>query len=282
MPEGRGCQSVEAIVLIKEFLGFGGYTREPEGFLSWQHLLFVACLMTVMVVLAVLLGRRNRRRDERTKNRVLIWAAVLIDAIDLFVNVVTCINEGGLEPIRRMLPLFLCSIMLIALPLAAFSRGRLREAALDFVFIFGVLIAVMGTVGAGQNYSAYPVLSLINVSSGLTHAISGFAALYIGITGMASMKKANIPITFAILFFFCAAAYIADVTLDYNYMFLMRGDGTPYDLFYNLVNGNRVLYPLIVVALFLLYIVLFYLAFFLFKRRKTAKEAARAGGKTSG
>ena len=238
--------------------------------------------MTVMVVLAILLGRRNRRRDERTKNRVLIWAAIVIDAVDLFVNVVTCINEGGLEPMRRLLPLFLCSIMLIALPLAAFSRGRLREAALDFVFIFGLLIAVMGTFGAAQNYSVYPVISLINVSSGLTHAISGFAALYIGVAGMASMKKANIPITFAILAGFCVAAYIADIVLDYNYMFLMRGDGTPYDIFYNLVNGNRVLYPLIVVALFLLYIVLFYFVFFLFRKKKKAKEPVRAGEDTAG
>ena len=27
--------------------------------------------------------------------------------------------------------------------------------------------------------------------------------------------------------------YIANVLLDYNYIFLMRGDGTPYDIVYN-------------------------------------------------
>ena len=51
-------------------------------------------------------------------------------------------------------------------------------------------------------------------------------------------------------------------------MFLMRGDGTPYDIFYNLVNGSTVLYPVIVVGLFLIYIALFYWVYYLIRRKK--------------
>jgi flagellar motor component MotA len=65
----------------------------------------------------------------------------------------------------------------------------LKEASLDFVLTFGILGAVFGTVGATQNYSAYPVLSMPNVFSAITHCISGFASLYIIISGMESMKK---------------------------------------------------------------------------------------------
>ena len=174
------------------------------------------------------------------------------------------------------LPLFLCSIQLIAIPLAAFSKGRMEEAALDFVCIFGVLGAVLGTYGAGQNYGAYPVLSFDNVVSGLTHSISGFAALYILVSGMASMKRKNIGTTFGILLGFCAAAYGANLALDYNYMFLMAGDGTPYDILYNLVGGHQVAYPLIVVALFLVYIVIYYCGYYLATRKKTAKQEEMA------
>ena len=85
---------------------------------------------------------------------------------------------------------------------------------------------------------------------------------------MASMKKKNMPITFAILVFFCAAAYIADILIPYNYMFMIRGDGTPYDVLYNLVGGSPVLYPLGVVALFLVYIALFYWIYYLVARKK--------------
>jgi len=168
----------------------------------------------------------------------------------------------------RLLPLFLCSIQLITIPIAAFAKGRIKNAALDFVLIFGILGAVLGTYGAGQNYASYPVMSFDNVVSGITHAISGFASLYIGFSGMASMEAKNIWISFTILFGFCVMALIANVTIPYNYMFLMRGDGTPYDIAYNLVDGNPILYPTIVILLFVIYISLFYLIYYIVKKRK--------------
>lgn len=253
---------------MKEFFGFGGYSRPAEGFLSWQHLLFVGSLLVMMVVLAVFFGKQNRHLGEKAKNRVLVWAAILIDGAELFKILIFCLRSGSCEPILYNLPLFLCSVQLLALPLAAFSGGRLRETALDFVCIFGILGAVTGTIGAGQNYNAYPVLSFDNVVSGFTHSISGFASLYILFAKMASMKKQNIVLTFAILFTFCVAAYVANILLDYNYMFLMAGDGTPYDILYNLVGGNRVLYPLGVVALLLPYIGLFYFIYSLCTKKK--------------
>ena len=258
---------------MSEFFGYGGYKRTPEGYMSWQHLLFVSLLMLTMIGLAVFFGLRNRKKDEINKNKVLVVSAIAIDSFEILKFIIVCTREGSLKPMLIMLPLFLCSIQLITIPLAAFAKGRVKEAALDFVFIFGILGAFAGTYGAGQNYNAYPVLSFDNVVSGITHSISGFASLYIAISGMASMKVKNIWISFTILIGFCVLAYIADITIPYNYMFLMRGDGTPYDIFYNLVNGNKVIYPLIVVLLFLLYISLFYLVYFFIRKRQNAKHA---------
>ena len=252
---------------MRDFFGFGGYTRVPEGFLSWQHLTFVTFLMAIMVTLAVCIGLRYKSKNEKEKNLPLIVAAIMIDGFEIFKIVIMCIRGGDALGWLYELPLFLCSIQLITIPLAAFSKGRVKEAALDFVFIFGILGAVLGTYGAGQNYSAYPVLSLDNVVSGITHSISGFASLYIAMSGMASMKKKNVPITFAILLSFCLAALGANFALDYNYMFLRRGDGTPYDIFFNMVNGNPILYPMVVILLFVIYIIVFHWIYSLCKKR---------------
>ena len=253
---------------MKEFLGIGGYKRAAEGFFSWQHLTFVTSLMVIMTVLAVLIGRSHRNQTLKGKNGPLLVAAILIDAFEIFKIAVCCIRSDDWSGITNNLPLFLCSIQLITIPIAALCKGRLKEASLDFVMIFGILGAVAGTYGAAQNYGCYPVLSMDNVVSGITHSISGFASLYIAISGMASMRKKNIWITFTIVVGFCVAAYIANVLLDYNYMFLMAGDGTPYDIVYNLVGGNRVLYPLSVVGLFLVYIVGYYGVFYLATHKK--------------
>lgn len=245
-----------------------------QGAYSWQHLLFVAFLMTSMVLLAILLGLKNKNKEEHIKNKVLIWAAFLIDGFELFK---IAFNLGASEDgssWKRDLPLFLCSIQLIVIPLAAFSKGKLREASLDFVFIFGILGAVLGTIGAAQNYNAYPVLSFPNVVSGITHTISGFASLYIVISGMTSMKFKNLPILLIILTSFCVTAYVANVLLDYNYMFLMYHDNTPYVMFYDLVGGHPVFYPMIVVVLFYLYIFAFVYVYNIIKNRGSKKQQA--------
>ena len=247
---------------MKEFFGFGGYNRTPEGFLSWQHILFVTSIMIVMTALALWLGNKNKNESDEKKNRVLIFAAIFIDAVEIFKIVIMCIRAQDALLWRYELPLFMCSILLIAIPLAAFSKGRMKESALDFVLIFGLLGAVLGTYGAGNNYGTYPVFCFDNLVSGITHAISGFSSLYIVITVMAKMKKKNFPITFSVLLFFIVCAFVANKILNYNYMFLVRGDGTPYEVLYSLVGGNPILYPLGVVCMFLAYILLFYGIYF--------------------
>ena len=263
---------MKVIGILKEFLGVGGYQRVPEGYMSWQHLTFVSCLMVLMIGLSVFCGRRNRKKDMDGKIRVLKVSAVLLVLLKLIEIIAPCFISKDPMAWTISLPLFLCDIQMITVPMAAFSKGRFKEASLDFVAIFGILGAVFGTYCAGQNYACYPVLSYNNVLSGTTHVLSGFASLYIMISGLTSMKRKNIPITFAIVIAFCLAAYIANIIIDYNYMFLMRGDGTPYDLVYNFVNGNRVLYPLCVVVLFLLYITVFYAVFYAVSKARNARR----------
>ena len=82
------------------------------------------------------------------------------------------------------------------------------------------------------------------------------------------MKKKNIAITFGILTGFCVTAYVVNRLIDYNYMFLMTPDGTPYELVYNLVGGHSVLYPLLVWLLFIVYIVGFYFTYYLCTKKK--------------
>ena len=249
--------------IIREYFGIGGYQRTPEGAYSWQHLTFVGSLLALMVILAVWLGLRNKNKEFAIRNRVMIWAAILIDGLELIKIALSCYDsvvdgDAWYVGLRTTLPLFLCSIQLIVIPLAAFSKGRVGEIAADFVALFGLLGATFGTIAAAQNYNAYPVLSFTNMVSGITHCIAGFASLYVLIAGLASLQKRNVLGTYALLGFFCGAAMIANAALDYNYMFLRSHDGTPYQMFYDLVGGHPVLYPAIVIGLFAVYMAIFY------------------------
>ncbi len=263
--------------MIREFFGIGGYTRQPEGAYSWQHLTFVGALLVTMVVLAVWLGCRNRRWNSRTKTRVLVWAAILIDTLEIVKIGLSCYGkhtdgQPWYMGILYNLPLFLCSIQLIVIPLAAFTKGRLQEASADFVGLFGLLGAVFGTVGAAQNYNAYPVLGFDNVVSGLTHSISGFAALYVLIVGLAAFKRSNAWICVGMLLGFCGAAFAVNTwVIPRNYMFLTSHDGTPYQIVYDLVGGSPLWYPLLVVGLFVVYMAAFYAVALLLRSKKREK-----------
>lgn len=262
--------------IIKEYFGIGGYQRTPEGAYSWQHLTFVGSLLVTMVALAVWLGLRNKKRDFAAKNRVMIWAAILIDGLELIKIGLACYNcyvlgDPWYEGVLYNLPLFLCSIMLIAIPLAAFTQGRLREVCEDFVALFGIIGAVAGTIGAAQNYACYPVLGFDNMVSGFTHSISGFTSLYVMIVGLAQLRKRSVLPCLGLLFGFCGAAMLANHWLDYNYMFLRSHDGTPYQILYDLVGGHPVLYPVAVVGLFVVYMGAFYGVAALIRKSKKAK-----------
>lgn len=268
---------------MREFFGLnlnedGNYVflREPEGAWTWQHLSFVSFLLLVMIGLAIYFGLKYKNKSDKQKNMVLIVCAILIDSFELFKIIVLCVRTQNPMYWLYVLPLFLCSIQLIAIPMAAFCKGRIKEACLDFVLTFGILGAVFGTVGAAQNYSYYPVLSMDNVFSGITHSISGFASLYIAISGMISLKKKNFPITLGILGGFSVLAYVANLILDYNYMFLMYHDGTPYSIFYNMVGGSPVLYPIIVVGLFIIYVTGYYHVYHAIKGKNNTNVSTQA------
>ena len=247
------------MITLTDFFGIGGYERTPEGAWSFEHIFFTSGMILITIILGIYLGIKYKQNHEVIKKTIVI-AAIVINLIEIIKIVVLCIRSGDpLSTILHTLPLFLCSIMLIALPLAAFTKGRLKEACLDFILIFGFIAGVFGTVGAAQNYNAYPVLSIDNVSSAITHCISAFASIFIGITGISELKMKNMWITFSILITVVLLAQIANIIVPYNYMFLEFHDGTPYSIFYDLVNGNLVLYKLIVVGLFVILIGIFYL-----------------------
>ena len=96
-----------------------------------------------MVGLSIWLGVRNKHKSLKTKNKVLIVAALLIDGFELFKIVLLCFRSQNAMQWIYILPLFLCSIQLITIPLAAFAKGRVKEAALDFVVIFGSRFSVI-------------------------------------------------------------------------------------------------------------------------------------------
>jgi len=249
------------------------FTRSPEGLFSWQHLLLVTTVFFIAVFLAVRLSWRNAGADRATKMKIVVVAAIVLDGLELIKLVNYCILTDGLRILLNYLPLFLCSIPLIVLPMAAFTKGRLQQAALDFVMMFGLLGAVLGTYLAGNIYSIFPVLHFDPMISLATHMTSGFSALYIGLSGLGTMEKKNRMSGVLILGGFMALAFVIDQVgkvahFQDNYMFLSRADGTPFMILENLFGSGTALYSISVALTMWAYMGAFYLVAELLARRR--------------
>ena len=239
----------------------------PQGVYSWQHLLYVSILMIVMILLAIFIGLKNKDKDEIEKNKILIWAAFLINGFEMFKFAFNLGASPDGSSWKEDLPLYLCRVQLIAIPLAAFCKGRVKEAALDFVVVFGIIGSILGTFGSTENFNNYPVLSFYNIITGITHSISGFASLYIMISKMDSMKLNNWPIVITVLLSVCGLALLANVAFNENYMFLSYHDDTPYIIVHNIVGGIQVLYSAMVIILFVIYYFVFVYVYNLIKNK---------------
>jgi len=235
-----------------------GFQRPAAGFFSWQHLAVVIPGLLIMTFLALYFGKKRKNASFDSKLKVLKIAAIVMDGAELVKLTLTVIEFKDFSVLLSILPLFLCSIQLIALPLAAFTKGRVQKAMLDFVFVFGLLGAILGTLMAGNIYSYYPALHFAPLVSMFTHGIAGFASLYIGIAGLATMEKKNIAVTVGTFLCFLVVAEFVNLSLHKNYMFLVTPDGTPFEIVWSWTQGNPVLYPILVSILMVLYMGAFY------------------------
>lgn len=256
------------------------FERSPEGYFSWQHLLAATLAFSLALTLAVLLGNRQKHAPFETKIRTVRIAALLIDGLELVKLTILVVITRDLATLRSYLPLFLCSIPLIVLPVAGFGKGRLQRASLDFLVMFGLLGGVLGTFLAGNIYSIFPVLHFEPLVSLATHNVSSFAALFIGISGLASFEKKNRGIAIAILGVFMAVAETVNLLqtgtgFQSNYMFLSSADGTPFAIVEGWFGARTPGYTVTVALLMWGYMVLFMAVFALFaKKRKTAERVA--------
>ncbi len=238
--------------------------RTGDALFSWQHLLSVTATLLVFLGLAVLLGRKYKDND-KAQRIILLIAGIGIVANQLFKIIYLAITSTDTvwNVIVGNAPLYLCDMAIFIIPLCALTRGRFREWCLDYVAIWGFIMAFFGTYLAGNVYPAHPAISHSAINSLLEHAFSGFASLFIWVVGLNKMEKRNIPFVIGILLVFMTTALVLDYVDNHNFMFFFHGDGTPFTLFDEYLSfGLKPIYQLWIYILQCGYMVGFYYGYY--------------------
>ena len=255
--------------------------RNGDALFSPAHLLSVTLTLAVFLGLAVFLAKRFKG-DDKAQRITLLIAGIGIVTNQLIKIIYLCWGSENIwSTIIGNAPLYLCDMAIFIIPLCALTKGRFREWCLDFVAIWGFIMAFFGTYLAGNIYPAHSAISHSAVNSLLEHAFSGFASLFIWVSGLNKMEKKNIPFVVGILLVFMFTALIIDYVDNHNFMFFFHGDGTPFTLFDEYLSfGLKPIYQLWIFILQCGYMVGFYYAYYgivaLIKKWSTKKTTAKA------
>ena len=211
---------------------------------------FFACF-ALFLLLLVLAGVCLRGCSERTKKTVLVAACVLtllgFFVYKYFLSIDAEFNEatasmGGFNWWGE-LPLQLCNINMILIPIAVLTN---RRALMSFCFFVGPLGALMALVMPGMGFDGYPILLPRMLGYYGTHFMIIIEALALAVFGLYRPRFRDLPGTVLALVLISLAVFGFNVFLratglhpKANYFFSMETEGNPVlDLFY-----SRIPYP---------------------------------------
>ena len=221
--------------------------REPPYAFTWDHFLFIVLYLSIGVLLAFLL----RKKDKKTIKIVLIslWIFYLVIKV-IYLSLIygRCIAHPNEYPfdIRKMLPLHSCLMFMYVFPFAIFSKKEIiRRAASNFLVVVNMIMGFITLfVGCPGETSA---LSFFGQQTLIYHSLDVIVPLIMLVTGYYDIKKNDIYyglIVFAIL---AVPIWIFDLIAGCDYFYFF--DGSTFPVF-GFISSNvpNIVWTLIVVS----------------------------------
>ncbi|MDO4269519.1 MAG: TIGR02206 family membrane protein [Eubacteriales bacterium] len=155
--------------------------------------------------------------------RTVCAAALLVPALELTHSV--WLWATGVSHLVQLLPLHLCGIQSLFIPLAVFTR---RTCFQDFVYATSLLGGVFGILFPAGVADYYPVLSFQTIQTVLLHMLLIFVPLALIRTGEHLPSLHRFPRVLCIFFAVALVVGTVDRIFGENYMFLYEAPaGTP-------------------------------------------------------
>ncbi len=147
--------------LLKNFFTHKDFIAEdvraglvPGTLFTPLHFIFSAIIFAIVVVGAVLLGRKKNEKAIKT-TFIIIWATMVVfEAVKIVWETVS--GKTVSFEVGGVLPLYPCSVFMYAMPFAIWGKKFVKDSACGYV-------CTMGLIGAAANFF-YPATILPNYS----------------------------------------------------------------------------------------------------------------------
>ena len=199
----------------------------PQAFslFGTQHLVLLFLLAGCIAAGLYLLTRLSLRGARR----MIYAAAILEPALELSHSLwMYC---TGTTEIVKLLPLHLCGLQSIFIPLAVFTKFTCLR---DFVYASALLGGIFGTVFPAGVAGYYPVWSFQTLQTFALHGLLIFVPLALILAGWHRPDPRRFPRVLCIFLLAALVVGIVDRVFGENYMFLFAApENTPLEWIYN-------------------------------------------------
>ena len=228
----------------------------------------VLILLLVALGIVFLLHYVQMLPSARARQTICI-AAMLVPALELTHSI--WLYATGVSELVQLLPLHLCGIQSLFIPLAVFTRRTCFE---DFVYATALLGGVFGILFPAGVAGYYEVLSFQTIQTVLLHMLLIFIPLALVRTGAHLPSVQRFPRVLCIFFAVALVVGTVDRIFGENYMFLYEAPaGTPLVWIFN--TFGRPVYLVVTFLLLAGVSLLIHLPFAL-RQRKAARVKQQA------
>ncbi|MFA5037112.1 MAG: hypothetical protein WC479_08050 [Candidatus Izemoplasmatales bacterium] len=209
----------------KAFIDYHG-----EDFFGTWHKIYIIFAIVAIVLLCVFLRKASRHSVEIFLKIISIIVPIL-EACKIVWESSYDIALYGEFNWSGLLPLYTCSMFIYILPIAAWTKGKVRECALAFLTTIGVF-AGLTNFFVPPILNTYPFFTYATFTSLYFHTLMVFTGVFLVTTkyyvpNTKSILKAFIPLV-------CFSAIVIPVNFYLNkigyypdYMLYMYGNGAP-------------------------------------------------------
>lgn len=216
------------------------------------HILSMALLAVLIPIVCAYVIRGGTARVQAWF-RVL---AILMLFFDPAYWVWEWLTFGKFHP-EATLPLYLCSLFWILLPVGVFAKdGFVRQTALANVATVGLLSGIMGYV-FNYHINVYPIFSFVGIRTLSFHALMIFGGILLWASGYYKPKPGDALRAFIPVLILLVPAEILHRLYGYDYAYTAGGQGTPITLL-----SDRLPRFLFLIVFYALLLLLLWLVFY--------------------
>lgn len=99
--------------------------RPPAGLFSWSHLL------SVTIILGFFLGKKYKDNLKAQRLVLILTSVLLISLAVMKISFLLATTDDMENTLLEKTPLFFCDMMIIVVPSASISQGRIRDICFD-------------------------------------------------------------------------------------------------------------------------------------------------------